>query len=59
MGSTFFFKTLLIKYLCMTMGGLLILLSLIISVLLWTDLTNSFVWIVIGLTTGYGILDTF
>ena len=39
-----------------TMGGLLILLSLIISVLLWTDLTNSFVWIVIGLTTGYGIL---
>ena len=24
MGSTFFFKTLLIKYLCMTMGGLFI-----------------------------------
>ena len=39
-----------------TMGGLLILLSLIISVLLWTDLTNSLVWTVIGLTTGYGIL---
>jgi phospho-N-acetylmuramoyl-pentapeptide-transferase len=39
-----------------TMGGLLILLSLLISVLLWTDLTNSFVWIVVGLTTGYGIL---
>jgi phospho-N-acetylmuramoyl-pentapeptide-transferase len=39
-----------------TMGGILILLSLLISVLLWTDLTNSFVWIVIGLTTGYGIL---
>ena len=39
-----------------TMGGLLILLSLGISVLLWTDLTNGFVWIVLGLTTGYGIL---
>jgi len=39
-----------------TMGGLLILMSLIVSVLLWTDLTNGFVWIVIGLTTGYGIL---
>jgi phospho-N-acetylmuramoyl-pentapeptide-transferase len=39
-----------------TMGGLLILLSLLISVLLWTDLTNHFVWIVVGLTTGYGIL---
>ena len=39
-----------------TMGGLLILMSLIVSVLLWTDLTNSLVWIVLGLTTGYGIL---
>ncbi|MHA7838288.1 MAG: phospho-N-acetylmuramoyl-pentapeptide-transferase, partial [bacterium] len=39
-----------------TMGGLLILLSLVISVLLWTDLTNPFVWIVLGLTTGYGVL---
>ena len=39
-----------------TMGGLLILLSLITSTLLWTDLTNPFVWIVLGLTTGYGVL---
>ncbi len=39
-----------------TMGGLLILLSLLVSVLLWSDLQNRFVWIVIGLTTGYGIL---
>ena len=37
-----------------TMGGLLILLG--ISVLLWTDLTNPFVWIVLGLTAGYGVL---
>jgi phospho-N-acetylmuramoyl-pentapeptide-transferase len=39
-----------------TMGGLLILLSLIVSVLLWTDLSNRFVWIVLGLTSGYGLL---
>ncbi len=39
-----------------TMGGLLILLSLAVSVLLWADLTNRFVWIVLGLTTGYGVL---
>jgi len=39
-----------------TMGGLLILLSLVVSVLLWSDLDNRFVWIVLGLTTGYGIL---
>ncbi|MDG2050449.1 MAG: phospho-N-acetylmuramoyl-pentapeptide-transferase [Myxococcota bacterium] len=39
-----------------TMGGLLILLSLIVSVLLWAQLDNRFVWIVLGLTTGYGVL---
>ncbi|MEE2662719.1 MAG: phospho-N-acetylmuramoyl-pentapeptide-transferase [Myxococcota bacterium] len=39
-----------------TMGGLLILLSLAVSVLLWSDLTNRMVWIVLGLTIGYGIL---
>ncbi|MCZ6781797.1 MAG: phospho-N-acetylmuramoyl-pentapeptide-transferase [Proteobacteria bacterium] len=39
-----------------TMGGLLILLSLGVSVFLWADLTNRFVWIVIGLTAGYGVL---
>ena len=39
-----------------TMGGLLILLSLTGSVLLWSDLSNRLVWIVLGLTIGYGIL---
>jgi len=39
-----------------TMGGLLILFSLMVSVLLWSDLTNRFVWIVLGLTAGYGVL---
>jgi hypothetical protein len=40
-----------------TMGGVLILLSIAISTLLWFDITNRFVWIVlivplVGLTTG-------
>ncbi len=39
-----------------TMGGLLILLSLVASVLLWTDLQSRSVWIVLGLTVGYGLL---
>jgi phospho-N-acetylmuramoyl-pentapeptide-transferase len=39
-----------------TMGGLLILLSLLISVLLWSNLDNRLVWILLGLTTGYGVL---
>ncbi len=39
-----------------TMGGLLILFSLVVSVLMWSELDNRFVWIVLGLTTGYGVL---
>jgi phospho-N-acetylmuramoyl-pentapeptide-transferase len=39
-----------------TMGGLLILLSLLVSVLLWSELDNRFVWILLGLTAGYGVL---
>ena len=39
-----------------TMGGLLILMALVVSVLLWSELDNRFVWIVLGLTTGYGVL---
>jgi len=39
-----------------TMGGLLILLSLLVSVLLWSNLQNRFVWIVVGVTVGYGFL---
>ena len=39
-----------------TMGGLLILLSLLISVLLWANLENRLVWIVVGVTVLYGLL---
>ena len=39
-----------------TMGGLLILLSLLVSVLLWSNLESRAVWIVLSLTVGYGVL---
>ncbi len=39
-----------------TMGGTLILLALISSTLLWTDLTNIFVWAALLVTVGLGIL---
>ena len=39
-----------------TMGGLLILLSLLTAVLLWSNLENRLVWIVVGVTVAYGFL---
>ena len=37
-----------------TMGGLLILITLTIATLLWADLTNPYVWIVLGVTLTFG-----
>jgi phospho-N-acetylmuramoyl-pentapeptide-transferase len=39
-----------------TMGGLLILIALTVSVLLWSDFSARSVWIVLGVTIGYGAL---
>ncbi|MBI3706132.1 MAG: phospho-N-acetylmuramoyl-pentapeptide-transferase [Proteobacteria bacterium] len=39
-----------------TMGGVLILLAVSISTLLWADLTNHFVWAVLLVTIGFGIV---
>ena len=39
-----------------TMGGVLILLSIGISTLLWADLSNRFVWIVLIVTLGFGAI---
>jgi phospho-N-acetylmuramoyl-pentapeptide-transferase len=39
-----------------TMGGLLVLLALLVSVLLWSELDNRLVWILLGITSGYGLL---
>ena len=39
-----------------TMGGVLIILSIGVSTLLWADLTNRFVWIVLIVTLGFGTI---
>ncbi|PHS74667.1 phospho-N-acetylmuramoyl-pentapeptide-transferase [Porticoccus sp.] len=37
-----------------TMGGALIILSIFISALLWSDLTNRYVWVVLAVTLAFG-----
>ncbi|MEJ5374991.1 MAG: phospho-N-acetylmuramoyl-pentapeptide-transferase [bacterium] len=37
-----------------TMGGLLILLSAVTATLLWADLTNVYIWLVLWTTLGFG-----
>ena len=39
-----------------TMGGVLILLAIAIATLLWADLSNRFVWIVLIVTLGFGAI---
>jgi len=37
-----------------TMGGTLIIFSIVVSTLLWANLTNYYIWIVLLVTLGYG-----
>lgn len=39
-----------------TMGGVLILLAIAVATLLWADLSNRFVWIVLAVTLGFGAI---
>jgi phospho-N-acetylmuramoyl-pentapeptide-transferase len=39
-----------------TMGGLMILTALVLSMLLWMDLTNPFVWACLAVTVGFGAI---
>ena len=39
-----------------TMGGLMILTSLIVSMLLWMDLRSPFVWACVAVTGGFGVI---
>ena len=39
-----------------TMGGALVLLSILMSTLLWADLSNRFVWAVLVVTFGFGAI---
>ena len=39
-----------------TMGGGLILISILISTLLWADLSNTYIWLIIFVTTSFGAI---
>jgi len=39
-----------------TMGGALILVSMLFSTLLWSDLTNYYVWVAVGVTAVFGVV---
>ncbi|NOQ93928.1 MAG: phospho-N-acetylmuramoyl-pentapeptide-transferase [Methylophaga sp.] len=39
-----------------TMGGALILVAIAVSTLLWADLSNKYVWIVLAVTMGFGVI---
>ncbi len=39
-----------------TMGGAMILMAIAVSTLLWGDLANHYVWIVLGVTLGFGAI---
>ena len=39
-----------------TMGGVLLLISIAISTLLWADLSNRFIWVVLVVTLGFGAI---
>ena len=39
-----------------TMGGLMILIAVIVSTLLWVDLSNAYTWIVLMVTVGFGLV---
>ncbi len=39
-----------------TMGGALILVAIVVTTLLWADLENRFVWVVLAVTAGFGAI---
>jgi phospho-N-acetylmuramoyl-pentapeptide-transferase len=49
-------KSHLVKAGTPTMGGALILISIAVTTLLWADLRNRYVWVVLAVTLGFGII---
>ncbi|WP_020564791.1 phospho-N-acetylmuramoyl-pentapeptide-transferase [Methylosarcina fibrata] len=39
-----------------TMGGTLILVAIAVSTLLWADLSNRYIWVILLVTLGYGVI---
>ncbi len=42
-----------------TMGGALLIIAIVLSTLLWADLTNRYIWVVLLIITGYGAVGFF
>ena len=42
-----------------TMGGLMILSGLVVSTLIWANLSNPFVWVVMGVTLAFGAIGLY
>lgn len=42
-----------------TMGGLMILVGFLVAVLLWGNLANPYVWVVLGITVGFGLIGLY
>lgn len=49
-------QTHLVKTGTPTMGGALILMAIILTTLLWSDLNNRYVWVVLATTLGFGVI---
>jgi phospho-N-acetylmuramoyl-pentapeptide-transferase len=49
-------QTHLIKSGTPTMGGALILVAIAVSTLLWADLSNKYIWVVLFTTIGFGVI---
>ena len=39
-----------------TMGGSLILFAMVLSTVFWADLRNHFIWLILAVTVGYGLI---
>ena len=42
-----------------TMGGMLILISIFISIILWSDISSKLVWLVFSITIFFGLLGAY
>src|SRR4030066_111621 len=49
-------QTHLVKAGTPTMGGALILMSIVLTTLLWADLSNRYIWVVLLTTLGFGAI---
>lgn len=49
-------KSHLVKSGTPTMGGILILASIVVSILLWADLSNTYVWVVLFVVVSFGTI---